>query len=128
MRAEAETTISAVQEFQAVTHAQICGIGGTFKGAMALYNAMYGLSKRNKRMDIKRINDILSRFQRGRDLTAPDKVLLMKTVPERMHTLLPGLIIADVLSKRFKSQNIIFSDSGVREGYIYDQIIEKEEF
>ena len=128
MRAEAETTISAVQEFQAVTHAQICGIGGTFKGAMALYNSMYGLPKLNSRMEVRRISDIIFRFQREHELTQQDKILLMRTVPERMHTFLPGLIIADVLAKRFKSMHIIFSDSGVREGYIYDRIIDRGDF
>ncbi len=127
MRAEAEVTVSAIREFQTITHAQICGIGGTFKGAMALYNLMYGLPKRNSRMEIKRITDILWRFQREHELTQQDKILLMRTVPERMHTFLPGLIIADVLAKRFGSQHIIFSDSGVREGYIYDRIIDRDD-
>ena len=49
--------------------------------------------------------------------------MLMRAVPERMHTIIPGLIIADVLARRFKSGVITYSDSGVREGYIYDQII-----
>ena len=128
MRAEADATVSAIKEFQAVSHAQICGIGGTFKGAMALYNAMYGMPKRNVRMDVRRIGDILRRFQRENELIEPDKILLMRTVPERMHTFMPGLIIADVLAKRFGSQQIIFSDSGVREGYIYDRIIDKNYF
>lgn len=128
MRAEAEATISAVREFQSVTHAQICGIGGTFKGAMLIYNSMFGLPKRNCRMEVKRIIDILWRFQREHELIQQDKILLMRTVPDRMHTFLPGLIIADVLARRFKSMNIIFSDSGVREGYIYDKIIGSEDF
>ena len=128
MRAEAEATVSAIKEFQAVTHAQICGIGGTFKGAMALYNSMYGLPKRNMRMEVRRITDILWRFQREHELTEQDKILLMRTVPERMHTFLPGLIIADVLAKRFKSLHVMFSDSGVREGYIYDNIIDRDNF
>ncbi|MBR1578996.1 MAG: exopolyphosphatase [Selenomonadaceae bacterium] len=128
MRAEADATVSAIKEFQAVSHAQICGIGGTFKGAMALYNAMYGMPKHNVRMDVRRIGDILRRFQRENELIEPDKILLMRTVPERMHTFMPGLIIADVLAKRFGSMNIIFSDSGVREGYIYDRIIDKNYF
>ena len=128
MRAEAEATVSAIKEFQAVTHAQICGIGGTFKGAMALYNSMYGLPKRNMRMEVRRITDILWRFQREHELTEQDKILLMRTVPERMHTFLPGLIIADVLAKRFKSLHVMFSDSGVREGYIYDNIIDRDDF
>ena len=128
MRAEADATVSAIKEFQAVSHAQICGIGGTFKGAMALYNAMYGFPRHNMRMEVRRIGDILRRFQRENELIEPDKVLLMKTVPERMHTFMPGLIIADVLAKRFGSMHIIFSDSGVREGYIYDKIIDKNYF
>ena len=128
MRAEADATVSAIKEFQAVSHAQICGIGGTFKGAMALYNAMYGMPRHNMRMEVRRIADILRRFQRENELIEPDKVLLMKTVPERMHTFMPGLIIADVLAKRFGSMHINFSDSGVREGYIYDKIIDKNYF
>ena len=128
MYAEAEATISAVEEFRYVSHAQICGIGGTFKGAMALYNAMYGMPRRNMRMDVKRIHDILQHFQRDHELIVPDKVLLMKTVPERMHTFMPGLVIADVLAKRFGSNQIIYSDSGVREGYIYSKILNDEDF
>ena len=128
MYAEAEATVSAVEEFRYVSHAQICGIGGTFKGAMALYNAMYGMPRRNMRMEVKRIHDILQHFQRDHELIIPDKVLLMRTVPERMHTFMPGLVIADVLAKRFGSHQIIYSDSGVREGYIYSKIIDNEDF
>lgn len=128
MYAEAEATVSAVEEFRYVSHAQICGIGGTFKGAMALYNAMYGMSHRNMRIDVRRIHDILQRFQREHELIVPDKVLLMRTVPERMHTFMPGLVIADVLAKRFGSYQIIYSDTGVREGYIYSKILNNEDF
>lgn len=128
MYAEAEATISAIQEFQFVSHAQICGIGGTFKGAMALYNAMYGMPRKNMRMEVYRIQNILQRFRRDHELIVPDKILLMRTVPERMHTFMPGLIIADVLAKRFGSSNIIFSDSGVREGYIYSKLMRDEDF
>lgn len=127
MYAEAEATVSAVNEFRDISHAQICGIGGTFKGAMALYNSMYGLPRRNMRMEVRRLRDILKRFQRDYELIVPDKVLLMRTVPERMHTFMPGLIIADVLAKRFGSHDIIYSDSGVREGYIYSKILTDDE-
>ena len=127
MRAEAEATIGAAKEFQAVYHAQICGIGGTFKGAMALYNSMYGMRSRNNRMETRRIPDILRRFTRDSILTQQDTILLMRTVPDRMRTFMPGLIIADVLAKRFESGYIIYSDSGVREGFIYSEILEDED-
>lgn len=128
MYAEAEATVSAIEEFRYISHGQICGIGGTFKGAMALYNAMYGMPRRNMRMEIRRIHDILQHFQRDHELIVPDKILLMRNVPERMHTFMPGLVIADVLAKRFGSLQIIYSDSGVREGYIYSRIVDNEEF
>ena len=128
MYAEAEATVSAIEEFSYISHAQICGIGGTFKGAMALYNAMYGMPRRNMRMEVRRLRDILQRFQRDHELIVPDKILLMRTVPERMHTFMPGLIIADVLAKRFDSSQIIYSDSGVREGYIFAKILNDEDF
>lgn len=128
MYAEAEATVSAIKEFKFVSHAQICGIGGTFKGAMALYNAMYGLTKKNMRMEVRRLRDILKRFLRDNELIVPDKILLMRTVPERMHTFMPGLIIADVLAKRFGTSTIIYSDSGVREGYIYSKLMSNEDF
>ena len=124
MRAEAEVTIAAVGAFQAVSHAQICGIGGSFKAAVALYNSMYGLRSRNKRIEARRLPDIIRRFQRDNELTQQDSILLMRTVPDRLATFIPGLIIADVLSKRFGSSSIIYSDSGVREGFIYDQILD----
>ncbi len=125
MRAEAEATIAAAVAFQAVSHAQICGIGGTFKGAIALYNSMYGLRSRNKQLEARRIPDMIRRFQRDNELTQQDSILLMRSVPDRLHTFIPGLIIADVLSKRFGSSTIIYSDSGVREGFIYDQILDE---
>ena len=126
MRAEAEATVGAARSLQAIYHAQICGIGGTFKGSMALYNSMYGMRSRNVRMEARRIPDIIRRFQRDWELTQQDTILLMRTVPDRLNTFVPGLIIADVLAKRFESRIITYSDSGVREGYIYDQVIEKE--
>ena len=51
--------------------------------------------------------------------------MLMKTVPDRIHTVIPGLIIAEVLAERFHSKEITYSDSGVREGYIYSEILEQ---
>ena len=49
----------------------------------------------------------------------------MRTVPDRMHTLLPGLVIAGLLTERFALSSIAYSDSGVREGYIYDRILKE---
>ena len=122
MRREAEEILAAAPEFAAISHAQICGIGGTFKGALSLYNALFG-HRGNKAMQAVRLEQLITRFNRSQGMSQQDTIILMKTVPERMHTIIPGLVIADVLARHFGSEQITYSDSGVREGYIYDQII-----
>ena len=47
----------------------------------------------------------------------------MRAVPDRLPTILPGLVIADVIAKRFGTRRITYSDAGVREGFIYSEII-----
>ena len=123
MRAEAEATIQAAKDFAYVNEAEIAGIGGTFKGASALYNIMFNQPAANTRMETKRLKSIIGMFTSEQEMTQDMAIMLMRAVPERMHTIIPGLIIADVLARRFKSGVITYSDSGVREGYIYDQII-----
>ena len=71
------------------------------------------------------IDALLVRFLRDCSLTEDDAVHLMRTVPDRMHTLLPGLVIAGLLTERFALPAIAYSDSGVREGYIYDRILKE---
>ena len=123
MREEAERLLASAMDFREVSRPKLCGIGGTFKGAMALYNMVFSMDSANRTMKIGEIREIIHRFQRDRKLGTREIAFLMKTVPERMHTLLPGRVIADVLAGRFGSDTILYSDSGVREGYIYKKII-----
>ena len=125
MRAEAESILRDAAELKGVSHPRICGIGGTFKGALALYRAIFSPEEGNAAMEMGNVREMLRRFRRDMEIGTREIALLMKTVPERMHTLLPGLVIADVLAGQFGSDTIIYSDSGVREGYIYSRIIGK---
>ena len=123
MREQAENAIQSATAFNAVSELSMAGIGGTFKGAAALYNAMFNQPASNNRMEARRLKTIIATFQQDHGLTQDMSVMLMRTVSDRINTIIPGLIIADVLARRFQSKIITYSDSGVREGYIYDQII-----
>jgi len=125
MKADVEKLLDESNEFENIKHARICGIGGTFKGAIAVYNALFRKGDSNFDMETARIREVVNLFNDYGKLNDADTILLLKTVPERVHTLLPGLIIAEVLAEHFDSQTITYSDSGVREGYIYDRIIGK---
>lgn len=123
MYGEAEATIGAAADFASICEAEIVGIGGTFKGACALNNELFNLPAANRRLETKNIRPLIGNFVGDLGMSQEMAVTLMRSVPDRIHTIIPGLIIASVLSRRFQSHWITYSDSGVREGYIYDQII-----
>lgn len=124
MREDAESIIAAAGGFDGVCGLPICGIGGTFKGTAALCAALFeGADGRT--LAPAWLGEVLGRFSRDRELSEEEAILLMRTVPDRMHTILPGLVIADILARRFAAPAITYSDSGVREGYIYDRILKR---
>lgn len=125
MREEAEATLRAATAFADVREASIAGIGGTFKGATALYNALYKKPIDNVKMEAGRLKALIERFTDEHGINEAMTAMLMKTVPDRIHTVIPGLIIAEVLAARFHCKEITYSDSGVREGYIYSEVLNK---
>ena len=100
-----------------------CGIGGTFKGTCALYRLMYGLPPETTRMDPRRFGAILAHYVTPHPPKEEDAVRLMLATPDRIHTLLPGLILADALTASLDCREVVYSDSGVREGYLYSEIL-----
>ena len=123
MRKRAGEIMASAKDFPAVDSPMICGIGGTFKGTLALYNALYGKNKYNTEIDARRIGDLIGRFAVDGSLEQADALILMKNIPDRIHTIISGMVIADVIGQRFGVERIIYSDSGVREGFIYSELI-----
>ncbi len=114
-----ESTVS----FNTLHADALAGIGGTFKSGLALYNAVYDMPAENLTIDARALPELIRRFTSDRDLPQDDVILLMRAVPDRLPTILPGLTIAHVVAKHFGATRITYSDSGVREGYIYSEII-----
>ena len=67
---------------------------------------------------------MIKRFAISGSLSEKDTIILMKSIPDRINTVIPGMIIADAIARKFKSANIVYSDSGVREGFIYRELME----
>ena len=124
MRAAAQEVLAGAVSFVRVKAPAICGIGGTFKSGLALYRAVYGGDAADDlTMEAARLSALIERFVRDRALPQEDVVRLMRAVPDRLPTILPGLVIASVIAEQFGTQRITYSDSGVREGFIYSEII-----
>ena len=123
MRQEAREIICTDEELKEIRQAHICGIGGTFKGGSALYNKTFDLEKGNTVIETDKLEDMIKNYSDNKNVAESALITLMQTCSDRLHTIIPGLIIADTLAKRFESRTITYSDSGVREGYIYKEIL-----
>ncbi len=100
-----------------------CGLGGTFKSACALYQKMYSTSEDDTRMEQRRFREMIAHYVSDAPLKEEDAVRLMLAAPDRIHTLLPGLILADELTSELNCKEVVYSDSGVREGYLYSELL-----
>ncbi|BEU86549.1 hypothetical protein TAMA11512_00130 [Selenomonas sp. TAMA-11512] len=118
MRKKARDIISTAV-FEGAQGLPVCGIGGTYKGACAMHAAL----GRTGPMTREDIDGLIARFGAGRKLSEADTILLMRSVPDRMHTVIPGLVIASEICGKFASEIVRYSDSGVREGFLYSEVI-----
>ena len=69
---------------------------------------------------VKELRALLAKMQK------PDKGalrMILKAVPDRIHTLIPGMLILDTAAEYFKSERIQVSAFGVREGFLYARVL-----
>ena len=123
MEEQAKKILSGAEAFASIRCRMLLGIGGTFKGTCALYNGIYNYDKKNLLMEAGALEKMIQHFSQLEEIGYKDAVLLMKQVPDRINTIVPGMVIAKVLTEHFQCQQITYSDSGVREGFIYTHLV-----
>jgi len=100
----------------------IYGVGGTARATVKLANRLNSLDSANRSITISHLNE-LRKVLCGHDGEAQN--LILKTCPERIHTIIPGLLILDCIAKKLEAQRLTVSCCGVREGYLCQRIIAK---
>ena len=81
----------------------ICGVGGTVRAACKVANAMFDRPAGDRSLDRDELKEMLQRLKKpGRD----ELRLLLKTVPDRIHTIIPGLLALDTIAKAYGAQTI----------------------
>lgn len=99
---------------------QLCGVGGTIRALLEMTNVYFDRDRENiaiTKDEFKKIKKVLCQ----KDDTA--KKLILRTSPDRIHTIYSGMLIADALVKKFDAKEILVSKYGVREGYLCQKII-----
>lgn len=95
----------------------IYGIGGTIKALSKLY-----ASYTNKVKKTFNRSDINFLFQKLKESNKQTYLHLIRVVPERLHTIMPGLIIINNLFNYFESDDLFICENGLREGFLLNKL------
>ena len=100
--------------------AHACGVGGTARAACKVANLAFGRSQDCLTLSAKELHKLLKL------LRDPDREMLglmLKAAPDRIHTLVPGLIVLNTVARTYGLEDITISRCGVREGYLQDRVL-----
>ena len=85
----------------------ICGIGGTARAVLKIANQYLEKPESNR---------LLNRKNTARKL-------ILKHCPDRVHTILPGVIVMTTVTHKLCKEQLYISRYGVREGYLCQKLI-----
>lgn len=96
------------------------GIGGSVRAAAKVYAEVFSLDERPAVLLKKDYDDLLKVYSKDPNGFAH---FALQAAPERIHTVIPGCLIAQSLMDEFSSQKLIIAKSGVREGYLIERVL-----
>ena len=98
----------------------VCGVGGTARAVLKIANAWRGAPETERRIapeELHRLRELLLR----RDDVA--RRLILEACPDRLHTILPGIILMDAVCEALCGGELYVSRCGVREGYLCHRLL-----
>ena len=94
-------------------------VGGTARACLRLCRTVFGLPEDCRTFTRAQLDSL------SKQLCKNDKeaaALILRHEPERIHTLIPGVMVLRYLADRFDVKDITVSHYGVREGYLLQKI------
>lgn len=99
---------------------RIAGVGGTVRAALRLTASQFELPPGAKSFTAEQLSLICEMlFRNDKDACG----IILKMAPERIHTLVPGLMILQQLVRITGAKEVAVSRYGVREGYLCRKIL-----
>lgn len=95
-------------------------VGGTARSVLKLAKKRYQLPADCNTVTAAQLNDLCSFFYEDKNAAAD---LILKLAPDRIHTLIPGMMILQHICQHFDADEIIISKYGTREGYLCRNIL-----
>lgn len=120
IRQDVQQRLQAAGSFRGCGADVLCGVGGTVRAALKINNLLFDQPSGNRELSCENLRLILQMLRKS-DRFALKTIL--RTDPDRVSTLIPGLIVLRAVAKYCGSSRIIVNDFGVREGYLYDRVL-----
>ncbi len=95
-------------------------VGGTARAALKLARSYYKCSDDCRSITWEQLDGLCDFLCSGKKEVID---LILKLEPERIHTLVPGILILQHISHVFQAQQLVVSRYGVREGYLCRRIL-----
>ena len=112
---EKEVQMQLKEVQKGVSIQTLCVVGGSARAIVELLEEQYEGVVQNRAYDVKYLKKLTNYYQKKRrDMTRN----ILKVVPERIHTILPGVLALKTIVSAYGAREIITSDCGVREGYL----------
>ena len=99
---------------------KVCGVGGTARAVLKIANAWYEKPADNRSLtpaEVRRLTKLLL----ARDHQA--RKLILRHCPDRVHTILPGMMLLNTLTEKLCCGELYISPYGVREGYLCHKLL-----
>lgn len=100
--------------------AHICGVGGAVRAACKAANQFFDRSADCHTLTCGEVKLLLKSVKK------PERTALhtlLKAAPDRIHTIIPGLLVLDEVCRAVQAQDVTASAFGVREGYLHKRVL-----
>lgn len=103
-----------------VRRSRLCGVGGTIRALNKLSVDVFHKPPESRSMTAEELRELYKLLKKdGRDTLRQ----ILHAASDRVHTLVPGLVILNTIIKAYGVEQVTASSSGVREGYLMDRVM-----
>lgn len=118
--AQAFRSLLDKQTVQPYVSDRLYGIGGAIRAAAKVYGDVCNKGERYDYLLPEHIKAILNQYRANPHRFAHEA---LRTIPDRIHTFIPGCIIINELFDLCKAQRLDICKCGIREGYLAERVL-----
>ena len=98
----------------------LTGVGGTIRAAAKLCNDLAGTDPDNRIIPAGELQTLYKGLKKGDRDTLRQ---ILRSAPDRVHTILPGVIVMTTVTHKLCKEQLYISRYGVREGYLCHKLL-----